>query len=109
MDEEELNRLWLDEKHWKFFYAVYYCKADPRLVVPKPNFAGTPNKWLGTTWNLAHRMVYLVISFFVLLALGPTAMLLLAGIDNIWVLGACFVTSIYVALEIAWQMATPHS
>ncbi len=109
MNKEELERLWLDKSNWRFFYAVYYCKADPRLVVPKPNFAGTPKKWLGTTWNLAHPMVFPVMLMFILLALAPTGILLIAGIDNIWLIGACFVGSVYVALEIAWQLASPHA
>lgn len=45
MTREELDALWRDPRNYK--YGVYYCKADPRVVVPKRC------KWMGWTVNFA--------------------------------------------------------
>ena len=47
--EEELDRLWRDPSHWKCGL-FYYCKEDPRLVLPKRN------KHLGLTVNFSRPM-----------------------------------------------------
>jgi uncharacterized membrane protein len=49
-----------DPKNWKFFGAFYYCKADRRLVIDKPN----PN--YGTTLNFAHPKSYLFLGLCLL-------------------------------------------
>ncbi len=46
--KEELDRLWQDERHWgSGSLGIYFCREDPRLVVPK---RGLP----GGTFNMAH-------------------------------------------------------
>ena len=45
MTPEELEACWKDPKNRK--WGFYYCKADPRVVVPK-RF-----KWMGWTINMA--------------------------------------------------------
>ncbi|MFH1884764.1 MAG: DUF5808 domain-containing protein [Planctomycetota bacterium] len=47
MTKEELETLWADKNNW-LWGAIYYCKNDPRLVVPKPI------KWTGWTVNFAY-------------------------------------------------------
>ena len=47
MTKEELENLWKDENNW-YWGAIYRCKDDPRLVVPKPI------KWTGWTMNFAY-------------------------------------------------------
>ena len=47
MTKEELETLWRDKNNW-LWGAIYYCKKDPRLVVPKPI------KWTGWTMNFAY-------------------------------------------------------
>ena len=82
MSDEKLARLdrrWRDKRNWKFFYAVYYCKDDPRIIVPKINRSGRPIKWLGTTWNFAHLGAYPTIVLFAALAIGPTAYMVYSG------------------------------
>jgi uncharacterized membrane protein len=44
-DRKELDRLWADPRNWP--HGVYFCKQDPRLVVPKRRF-------VGGTFNFAH-------------------------------------------------------
>ena len=47
--EEELRKPWEDERHWGHGpLGGYFCKRDPRLIVPK-------RRWPGGTFNLAHR------------------------------------------------------
>jgi Family of unknown function (DUF5808) len=45
MTPEELEACWKDPHNWN--WAFYYCKADPRVIVPK-RF-----KWAGWTINAA--------------------------------------------------------
>ena len=45
--KDELEILWKDKNNWRWG-AVYYCKNDPRVVVPK-RF-----KWTGWTINFAY-------------------------------------------------------
>ncbi|MGH8530944.1 MAG: hypothetical protein ACRETN_14050 [Nevskiales bacterium] len=46
--EEELRRLWEDERHWGHgVWGGYFCKEDPRLIVPKRRLPGG-------TFNMAH-------------------------------------------------------
>ena len=47
MTKEELEKLWADKNNW-LWGAIYYCKNDPRLVVPKRI------KWTGWTMNFAY-------------------------------------------------------
>ena len=45
MTREEIETCWKDPHSWK--WGVYYCKADPRVIVPKRW------KWMGWTVNAA--------------------------------------------------------
>lgn len=45
MARDELEALWRDPRNYR--WGVYYCKADPRIVVPKRY------KWMGWTVNFA--------------------------------------------------------
>jgi hypothetical protein len=45
MTREEIENCWKDAHNWK--WRVYYCKADPRAIVPKRI------KWMGWTVNFA--------------------------------------------------------
>ncbi len=48
MDKEELQKYWEDEGNWSS--GVYFCKQDPRLIVPKRR------KWGGWTINFGHKL-----------------------------------------------------
>ena len=66
MAREELERLWRDERNWRGG-AVYVCKEDPRIIVPKR----TP--WSGWTVNFAHPLgAWMTIALSVILAVSPT-------------------------------------
>ena len=45
MTHEEIEACWKDSHNWK--WGIYYCKADPRVIVPKRL------KWMGWTVNFA--------------------------------------------------------
>ena len=46
MTREEIETCWKDPRNYKWG-GVYYCKADPRVIVPKHR------KWMGWTVNFA--------------------------------------------------------
>jgi uncharacterized membrane protein len=49
MNKDDLNRLWEDERNWGHgVWGCYFCKEDPRLIVPKRRLPGG-------TFNMAHR------------------------------------------------------
>ncbi len=48
MDKEQLQKYWEDEDNWSG--GIYFCKQDPRLIVPKRP------KWGGWTINLGHKL-----------------------------------------------------
>ncbi len=45
MTRDELEALWSAPENWK--WGIYYCKDDPRAIVPKRA------KWMGWTINFA--------------------------------------------------------
>jgi len=61
MTKEELEKLWADKNNW-LWGAIYYCKNDPRLVVPKPI------KWTGWTMNFAYLWRAIGLIIFILFA-----------------------------------------
>ncbi len=61
MTKEELEILWKDKNNW-LWGAIYHCKNDPRLVVPK-RF-----KWTGWTMNFAYPWRAISLIIFILFA-----------------------------------------
>ena len=61
MTKEELETLWADKNNW-LWGAIYYCKNDPRLVVPKRI------KWTGWTMNFAYPWRAIGLIIFILFA-----------------------------------------
>ena len=61
MNKEELQKLWEDERNWGHgSLGGYFCKEDPRLVVPK-------RRLTGGTFNLAHRLAIPILTAIILL------------------------------------------
>ncbi len=58
------DKLWEDENNWKIGRQFYYCKIDPRIIVPK--------KWKALGWSL--NFVYPMSYFFLILI--PIAIIL---------------------------------
>jgi hypothetical protein len=65
MTRQELETLWKDpsNRKWGIFY---YCKADPRVIVPKRL------KWMGWTVNTARPLAIPVSLLLIALVAGPT-------------------------------------
>jgi hypothetical protein len=65
MTRQELETLWKDPKNrkWGIFY---YCKADPRVIVPKRL------KWMGWTVNVARPLAIPISLLLISLVAGPT-------------------------------------
>jgi len=61
MTKEELEILWRDKDNWRWG-AIYHCKNDPRLVVPKRV------KWTGWTLNFAYPWRAISFLIFILFA-----------------------------------------
>jgi hypothetical protein len=64
MTREEIETLWKDPRNrkWGIFY---YCKADPRAIVPKRL------KWMGWTFNAAQPRAIPVTLLLVAILLVP--------------------------------------
>ena len=62
---QQLEDLWKNPKHWKWHF-VYVCHQDPRIVVPERH------KWMGWTFNFAHRSAYLLILAVLMVAVIPS-------------------------------------
>lgn len=65
MTPEEIENCWEDPNSWRRY--VYYCKADPRVIVPRRL------KWLGWTLNFARPSAVPVL-------LGMMALLILPAV-----------------------------
>jgi len=80
MTNDELARLWADDKHWNR-WGVYCCAEDPRLIVPKRI------RWTGWTANIAHGFSVKALALFALilvLALAPLLAVLLFQKQPTW-------------------------
>ncbi|MCS6948651.1 MAG: DUF5808 domain-containing protein [Steroidobacteraceae bacterium] len=75
MQPDGLKRLWEDERHWGHgAWGCYFCKEDPRLIVPKRGL-------IGGTFNMAHRWA---VPLLTLILLGLVALVLYAFLAPIF-------------------------
>ncbi len=63
MTREELEACWKDPHNRK--WGVYYCKADPRVIVPKRL------KWMGWTLNAARPSAIPVVLLMLAIVMVP--------------------------------------
>ena len=61
--------LWRDKANWKWGL-LYYCKKDPRVIVPKKP------AWMGRTLNFAQPKSYMVLLLTILAVSAPWALIL---------------------------------
>jgi hypothetical protein len=71
MTREEIEACWRDPRNRKWFF--YYCKADPRVIVPKRY------KWMGWTINAAHPSAISVVFLLIILFIAPIRIVESAG------------------------------
>jgi hypothetical protein len=70
MTENEINELWKDPTNWRVGF-VYYCKDDPRVIVPKRL------KITGWTLNLAYPWAIPTLILMIVGVLAPFKILAL--------------------------------
>ena len=63
MTREDIEKCWNDPANWK--WGVYYCKADPRAIVPKHI------KWMGWTINFARPSAFPILLFMFAILIIP--------------------------------------
>ena len=102
MASPELENLWRDPAHWRW-PGIYRCPADPRLIVPKRP------KWGGWTLNFAQQGAWLVLLVAMVIAVGPTIILVITGNATVLtVLAAVAVSTLVLCLGAAWESNRPR-
>ena len=75
MTRDEIEACWKDPRNrkWGIFY---YCKADPRAIVPKGQ------KWMGWTVNAARPSAIPLVLLLIALLAGPIYIVTAMGAGN---------------------------
>ena len=94
MTPEELEALRRDPQNRK--WGVYYCKADPRVIVPKRL------KWMGWTINAARPSAILVVLFTIAIVIVPVSIVRASGGGSGAVLGTIAASAAVVCLFCAY-------
>lgn len=103
MTNQELDRLWADPQYWTP-WGIYRCPADPRLIVPKRV------RWAGWTLNFAHRSAWVVLAGSLLLAAGPTLLVVASGRATPAVEALTTLASVGLVIALsAWEATRPRS
>jgi hypothetical protein len=92
MTREELDACWRDPKNYKWGL-IYYCKADPRAIVPKRV------KWMGWTVNFARPSAIPIMLLLVAILLVPIFIVTASGAGRgvVLVTGAAAITVLCLA------------
>jgi hypothetical protein len=102
MTPEALERLWGDPRFWSPI-GIYRCPADPRLVVPKRV------RWAGWTLNFAHPTAWLVLAGSVVLAAGPTMLVVLSRRAGPFQVLLTLIASVALLIALsAWEASRPR-
>ena len=99
-DPEDLEALWKSPENWKAG-SIYYCKADPRVIVPKRQ------KWMGWTINFARASAFPTLIGLVAFISLPLVWLAFHGLANTWIWFAVLAADIVAVCLICWVMAAP--
>ena len=97
MTREEIERCWKDPRNSR--WGLYYCKEDPRVVVPK-RF-----KWMGWTMNFAHPWAIPVMLFLIAILLVPVLIAAKYQAEPVVVLGVLAGAIAFVSAICAWLSA----
>ena len=97
MAAPKLEKMWQDSRHWTAGI-IYHCAADPRMIVPKQG------RWGGWTLNFAYRSAWLVLLGAMLVAVGPTLIVVAAGYASaLTVLAAVALSIVVLCAGAAWE------
>ena len=94
MTREEIDNCWKDPHNWK--WRVYYCKADPRAIVPRRL------KWMGWTVNFARPSAILWVGLSVAVVAVPIRIMTAKGAATSIVLVTGGAAIAVVCLLCAW-------
>ena len=86
MTREEIENCWKDPHNWK--WRVYYCKADPRAIVPRRL------KWMGWTVNFARPSAIPITLLLIALVVVPLRIVTAKGAGSgiVFITGAASIT-----------------
>jgi hypothetical protein len=97
MTRDEAEALRNDDQHWTLGI-IYTCREDPRVIVR--------NRILvGCTWNFGHRFVLPTLLAFILVAIGPAALLWMNGVTDPLALFAVTAVCVLILVLIAYHIA----
>jgi uncharacterized membrane protein len=102
MTENEINELWKNPRNWRVGF-VYYCKEDPRVIVPKRI------KIMGWTLNFANLWAIPTLILMIVGVLAPFKILALFAPPekSLWLL----ITILFVLIGLClfcFIMASPR-
>lgn len=98
IDPKILEALWKSPQSWK--WGVYYCKNDPRVIVPKRL------KWMGWTINFARPSAWPTLLAMLLFLAIPIFWLSANGLVNTPFWFAIVVAEVFALCLICWFMAS---
>ena len=86
MTRDEIETCWKDHRNWK--WGIYYCKTDPRVIVPKRL------KWMGWTINFARPSAIPVLVLLLASLAGPVLIVASKGAG----IGSVLVTALVMTI-----------
>jgi len=95
-----LDALWDDPQNWKA-YGIYFCKADPRFIVPKRQ------KWAGWTMNFAHISGWVAFLVAILYVGLPILFLCKHGLFYGWIGYSAIAWLIISISAVCWVISSP--
>ena len=101
MTENEINELWKNPKSWRAVL-IYYCKDDPRVIVPKRL------KFTGWTLNFANPWAVPTLILMILCVLAPFVILRRLDLprnSNLWPITV--ISVLVVLILFCFIMASP--
>jgi uncharacterized membrane protein len=97
MTREEMDACWRDPRNRK--WGLYYCKADPRVIVPKRL------KWMGWTVNFAHPSAIPVALLLMALVAVPVSIVISLGLGVLPVVGTIAAVTTVLCL-LCWYLSS---
>ncbi|MEI9959985.1 MAG: DUF5808 domain-containing protein [Limisphaerales bacterium] len=97
---EVLKQLWSNSANWQLG-CIYYCHADPRVIVPK--------KWgIGWTMNFARASAVPVLVLVTVFIGAPLAVLARFGYVGTWAWWATIASAVVIVSIVCWYLASPN-
>jgi len=98
IDPKILEALWKSPQNWK--WGVYFCKEDPRVIVPKRQ------KWMGWTINFARPSAWPTLFALILFVALPPGWMAARGLANTPFWFGVLTADVLVLCLICWYLAS---